>query len=263
MVQIDVLIHGFPGRAVCHGGLGWSTIALLRGQGKTILLDTGAFGVRKPLRRQLLDRGVAPEDVTDVVLTHLHYDHSVNFTLFPGARVWVGSEELAWGLSQPPEFGPLPELYVRELSTHPRLHPLKDGDEVMPGLRAIASPGHTPGHLIYHLTSSEVPAIFTGDAAKNRAELLSRDVIDTDDRPSSVRSVQIIWDLWRAAPGTLLVPGHDLPMKLDAAGQPVYVAEREASIMTWFSESLAHPTFVDLCAGGGKLFTARIASSQP
>lgn len=259
MVQIDVLIHGFPGRAVCHGGLGWSTIALLRGQGRTILLDTGAFGVRKPLRRQLLERGVAPEDVTDVVLTHLHYDHSVNFTLFPKARIWVGREELAWGVAQPAEFGPLPELYVRELSTHPLLNLLDDGDEVMDGLRAVASPGHTPGHLIYYLTSSEVPTIFTGDAAKNRAELLSRDVIDTDDRESSVRSVQSIWSYWHAVPGTVLIPGHDLPMKLDAAGQPVYVAEREASIMTWFSESLAQTTLIDLCcAGPGKLFTSKL-----
>jgi len=30
MYRIDVLVQGFPGKAVCHGGLGWSTIALLR-----------------------------------------------------------------------------------------------------------------------------------------------------------------------------------------------------------------------------------------
>jgi N-acyl homoserine lactone hydrolase len=131
----------------------------------------------------------------------------------------------------------------------------------MAGLRAVASPGHTPGHLIYYLTASEVPVIFTGDAAKNRAELLSGDVIDTEDRESSVRSVQEIWKYWKATPGTLVIPGHDLPMKLDAAGQPVYVAEREASIMTWFAESLAHTTLIDLCCTApGKLFTSKLGN---
>ena len=32
--QLDVLVQGYPGRSVCHGGLGWSTIALLRGRGR-------------------------------------------------------------------------------------------------------------------------------------------------------------------------------------------------------------------------------------
>ena len=32
MYKLDVLVQGYPGKSVCHGGLGWSTIALLRGQ---------------------------------------------------------------------------------------------------------------------------------------------------------------------------------------------------------------------------------------
>ncbi len=118
--QVDVLIQGFPGRAVCHGGLGWSTITLLRGNGRTILIDVGAFGVRKPLARQLDERHVKPAEVTDVVLTHAHYDHSINFTLFPNATVWIGAEELAWAVEEPPGFNPLPELYVRELARSSR-----------------------------------------------------------------------------------------------------------------------------------------------
>ena len=51
--QMDVLIQGYPGRAVCHGGLGWSTVTLLRTEGRVILIDVGAFGMRKPLLKQL------------------------------------------------------------------------------------------------------------------------------------------------------------------------------------------------------------------
>src|SRR5882672_10767373 len=96
MYRLDILIQGFPGKAVCHGGLGWSTIALLRGNDRTILIDVGTFGIRRVLEKQLQAHGVAARDVTDVVLTHAHYDHSVNFILFSEATVWIGREEMAW-----------------------------------------------------------------------------------------------------------------------------------------------------------------------
>src|SRR6478735_9706561 len=100
MYRIDVLVQGFPGKAVCHGGLGWSTIALLRSDRHTILIDVGAFGIRGPLERQLAEAGVSPKDITDVVLTHAHYDHSVNYVLFDRATVWIGAKEMEWAAAQ-------------------------------------------------------------------------------------------------------------------------------------------------------------------
>lgn len=76
--ELDILVQGFPGKMVCHGGLGWSTIALLRGRGRVALVDVGAFAMRRGLIEQLARRGLKPADVTDVLLTHSHYDHSVN-----------------------------------------------------------------------------------------------------------------------------------------------------------------------------------------
>ena len=58
MYRIDVLVQGFPGKAVCHGGLGWSTIALLRSGDRAILVDVGAFGIRKPLANRARRPGV-------------------------------------------------------------------------------------------------------------------------------------------------------------------------------------------------------------
>jgi len=246
MYQVDVLVQGYPGKAVCHGGLGWSTIALLRGASRTILVDVGAFGVRRELLTQLRKRGVEPEAITDVVLTHAHYDHSVNFTLFPAAAVWIGAEELAWAEQQPPGFNPLPELYVRELSTSSRVRRIAADSEFIAGIRAVAAPGHTPGSLLFYLSASETPVLFTGDAAKNRAELLTRDVDATADRAASRQTIESIWRLWSARPGTILIPGHDLSMQLDEAGQPVYIGERRAAIAAWFDESIELTTVVDL-----------------
>ncbi len=251
MYKLDLLIQGFPGRAVCHGGLGWSTVSLLRGHGRVALVDVGAFGVRRELAKQLQVQGVKPEDVTDVILTHAHYDHAVNFTLFPNATVWIGDEELTWAASQRPGFNPLPELYVRELLSLERVRRMVSGDEPLPGLQALAAPGHTPGHLIFKLIANQPPVIFTGDAAKNRAELLSGEVDATANAQHSSETLAMIWAHWRAVPGTVLIPGHDLSMQLDAQGQPDYVGERKAGIEAWFSESIHTMTTINLCCDTG------------
>ena len=73
------------------------------------------------------------------------------------------------------------------------------------------------------------------------------DVLDTGDRSASIGTLERIWETWRRTPGTLLIPGHDLTMQLDDAGQPVYVGERSAGITAWFSQSLGQATTIDLC----------------
>ena len=248
MVRLDVLIQGYPGKSLCHGGLGWSTIALIRGAGRTVLVDVGAFAVRPEFGRQLKAAECPPESVTDVVLTHAHWDHSVNYTLFPNADIWIGRAEMEWATKEPPGFNPLPELYVRDLARHPGLRLLEDGDAFLPGLSAHLVAGHTPGCLAFRMTGGEAPVLFSGDAAKNRAELLSMAVDMTMDTAESRRSLERIWALWRELPGTLLVPGHDLTMRLDEAGRPEYLGERRAAISAWFSEDLLVTTTIDLSA---------------
>lgn len=245
--ELDILVQGYPGKTVCHGGLGWSTIALLRGHGRIVLIDVGSFGVRRVLIDQLVKRGLRPTDVTDVVLTHSHYDHSVNWTLFSSARVAIGASELAWAVEVPPGASPVPELYVRELQRSPQLRLVRDGDALALGLTAHAAPGHTPGHLVYVLSGRDHDIVFTGDAAKNRAELLSRSADLTEDAAASGRSFDRIWELWRQRPGTVLVPGHDVPMVLEE-GRPAFIGKREAVIRAWFGETLDQLTTFELVA---------------
>src|SRR5690606_27325481 len=109
---------------------------------------------------------------------------------------------------------PVPELYVRELQNWPTLARLSDGEEALPRITAHAAPGHTPGHLIFVLAGHEHDVIFTGDAAKNRAELVSRETDMTYDPAVSAASIEKIWEVWRRREGTVVVPGHDLPMSL-------------------------------------------------
>lgn len=235
--EIDVLVQGYPGKSVCHGGLGWSTIALLRGHGRVALVDAGSFAQRQPVLDRLQARGLLPGDVTDLLLTHSHWDHSVNWVMFPNASVAIGGTELDWSLNEPWDMTPVPELYVRELAASAQVRRVRAVETVLPGIVAYDAPGHTPGHLVFCLDGGDRDVIFSGDAAKNRAELLSRTADMTYDPAISRATMEAIWAMWRRRAGSVLVPGHDLPMEL-AEGAPRYLGSRSAAILSWFGEDL-------------------------
>lgn len=243
--SIDIIVQGYPGKSVCHGGLGWSTIALLRGHGKAVLIDVGSFGQRQPIQDRLKMHDLSPGDVTDVLLTHSHWDHSVNWVMFPAARVAIGADELDWSLQQPWGTTPVPELYVRELANSAQTRRIRAGEAILPAISAHDTPGHTPGHLIYMLEGRDVDVIFTGDAAKNRAELLSRSADMTYDSAVSRHSIDSIWALWNRKPGSILVPGHDVPMVL-SQGEPAYIGARTAALYSWFGTHLDETTLFEL-----------------
>jgi N-acyl homoserine lactone hydrolase len=242
--ELEFLVQGYPGKSATHGGLGWGGVTLVRGEGHVALVDVGSFGQRRVVIGELAKHGLDPSQVTDVILTHAHHDHATNWTMFPNARLVIGARELGWAVGVPPGT-PVPELYVRALELSERLSLVEGGDEIFPGLVAHDAPGHTPGHLVFSLSGGPRDVLFSGDAAKNRAELLGREAEMTHDAALSTRSIEHIWELWRRRPGTLLVPGHDVPMTLDD-GRPAYVGDRSASIAAWFGEDLATTTTFDL-----------------
>jgi len=243
--QIEIAVQGYPGKAVCHGGLGWSTIVLMRGHGRVVLIDTGSFGQRQLIIDRLSAHSLQPSDVTDVILTHSHWDHSVNWVMFSKARIYIDSGELDWAVKEPWGVTPVPELYVRELAQSPHLQRIKAGDAVLPHLKAHSAPGHTPGHLIFVLSGERHDMIFTGDAAKNRAEMLSLSADMTYDPAISRATMEMIWQLWQARSETILIPGHDLPMRLENS-VPVYIGERKTGITAWFGETMDQLHIFDL-----------------
>jgi glyoxylase-like metal-dependent hydrolase (beta-lactamase superfamily II) len=243
--RVDLLCQGYPGKATCHGGLGWSSVLLLRGHQRTAVIDTGAFGMRKPLISALEALDVKPDDVTDVLLSHAHHDHMINFTLFKQARMVIGEIEMKWALSAPWGSTPVPEVYVKELATRPGLHLAQEGEEVLPGISVHLAPGHTPGHLVFVVAGEQHDLIVVQDAAKNRAELVSRCTDMTYDASLSAASIDKIMALWQRRPGSILVPGHDLPMVLEN-GSPKLLGKRRAGIAAVFGSSLDETTLFDL-----------------
>jgi len=245
--DIDIVVQGFPGKSVCHGGLGWSSVVLVRAHGRIALIDTGGFSMRTMLLKRFAERGLKPADITDLLLTHSHHDHSVNWTMFPKARIVIGADELKWSLSVPWGETPVPELYMRELKDWNTARTAKEGEEVFPGITAHLAPGHTPGHLIFVLRTAERTVIFTGDAAKNRAELVSGTTDMTYDAAVSKASIEMIWKLWRERPDTVVVPGHDMPM-VQENGKTAYITKREAAIVAWYGDDMETTTLFKLTA---------------
>src|SRR5208337_3634003 len=203
--EIDILVQGFPGRSVYHAGLGWSTIALVRGGGRVLVIDGGSIGMRLLLIAQLAKHGVKPADVTDLLLTHAHHDHMINWTLFRHARIVIGAKELEWALNVPWGETPVPELYARELQKLPTLKTVNDGDEAFPGMTAHLAPGHTRGSLIFVMQGREHDVIFTGDAVKNRAEFVSGKTDMTYDPAVSAATLDMVWNIWKRRPGSIVI----------------------------------------------------------
>jgi hypothetical protein len=67
----------------------------------------------------------------------------------------------------------------------------------------------------------------------------------TYDQAISRQSIDAIWELWRRRSGTVLIPGHDVPMVLDE-GEPRYLVSREGAVAAWFGTGLDQLTVFDI-----------------
>ena len=247
MWTVTPLQLGYPGKTTHHGGLGWSTVALARTPGRAAILDTGGFAARRGIINGLAALGLAPADITDLLLTHLHHDHCINWPLFPNAAIHVETSEMDWALGLPDGHPVVPELAVRPLAAHPRLRRFDAGDVILPGIVSIPTPGHTPHHVAFAL-AGDPPTIFAADCAKNRVELATGETDMTMDAVASAASIARLRAEWTARAGCLLMPGHDVPMMLAADGTILPQGRVEAGIDAWFGATLSERTHFDLSA---------------
>ncbi|MFV0426290.1 MAG: MBL fold metallo-hydrolase [Beutenbergiaceae bacterium] len=212
--QAYPLVHGFPGKSASHGAFGWSSLWLLEHEARRVLIDAGPPAYIPLIHARLTERGLTALDITDVALTHMHWDHVANLTMFANATIWVGEQELAWAGEQGAGTPFIADLHVQELQRRRTgVERICPGQEFLPGLHAIASGGHTPHHLAYFAEDTEDKFLFAGDSVKNAYELSSGVVDSTLDREASSRSIQRLRSLLTDTAG-ILVPGHDVELHL-------------------------------------------------
>lgn len=249
MYDLTILVQGYPGKSVYHGGLGWSTVALLRSGKDNVLLDTGQYMHRDVLTKRLAEQGLQRDDITAIAISHAHWDHCINFPLFPKAQIFIGGRELDWAASQPAGAYPIAEFHVEKLLTMKTVTRIADGDAFLPGLEAMATPGHTPGHMGFVAKGERGEYIYTGDAIKNSAELCSQRVDMTLELARSLDAIRRVRERAAANPENVIVFGHDRCCGFDGA----HVHEREplrCKLTARLSEDFDDLTTFDLTKSG-------------
>ena len=200
---------------------------LIRGGGRNILFDSGFhreewfkyFPMTDYLRPDEAVKlaGLQPEDVTDIVVSHAHWDHMGGIDLFPKATVWIQKEEFryytedAW---QPGgEHGgidPHDVATLVRLNTEGRLR-LVNGDdvEIFPGIRAYTGARHTYASQ-YLRVDGNPPFVLASDNMylyRNLATHSAGATFSDQDHPANIANQERMVKLAGAA--ERVVPGHD------------------------------------------------------
>ncbi|MBO9723952.1 MAG: MBL fold metallo-hydrolase [Novosphingobium sp.] len=149
---------------------------------RLILIDTGAgdlYGKEAGgLSAALRASGYSPEQIDDIFITHLHEDHVGGLVkdgrmVFPNATVHISKRDYDFwtddshqaevgALLKP--FFPAVQGVLRPYIAAGRVVPFSEGEgDLIPGLRPIAAPGHTPGHTTYLLHDGKDAMLFWGD----------------------------------------------------------------------------------------------------
>lgn len=200
---------------------------LIRGGGRNILFDSGfhrprwfkEWTIKNYLRPDEAVRlaGVNPEDVTDVVISHAHWDHMGGIDLFPKANVWIQKDEFryytgdAW---QPGgDHGGIDPDDVQELvrlNTAGRLR-LVNGDdvEIFPGIRAYTGARHTFASQYLRIDGNP-PFVLASDSVylyRNLAEHKASATFSEADHAANIKNQERMIQL--AGSPDRVVPGHD------------------------------------------------------
>lgn len=161
-------------------------ISIWRQGERTVLFDVGAgsqfMSTAGQLPLALEDAGIDPESVTDVVLTHAHPDHlwglldDFDDLLYANATIHIHRDELDYWqaddtLSKTPEAR---QAFVvgaqsRLARAAEQLSVFATGDEILPGIEAVDTRGHTPGHTSFALHHGDDSVLIVGDALNNVA----------------------------------------------------------------------------------------------
>jgi glyoxylase-like metal-dependent hydrolase (beta-lactamase superfamily II) len=185
---------------------------------------------------QLAAAGVSADAITDVVLTHLHFDHTGGTVrqgrdglepMFPSARHWVQEKQWRWAHQptdrdrasfRPDDFDPVPRAGLLELVDGAR--------EILPGVRVLPVHGHTPGQQMVEFRAGDAVVVFCGDLVPLASQVRVPWIMGYDLNPLLTLEEKKSY-LSRAAE-----EGHVLVFEHDADVECAQVAFRDGNFET-------------------------------
>jgi glyoxylase-like metal-dependent hydrolase (beta-lactamase superfamily II) len=198
---------------------------LIRGGGKNILVDSGFYrpalfkgwdiaGYVRPDDAVRLT-GVKPEDITDVILTHAHWDHADGADLFPNATIWIQKEEYRYYTTEAWEPGGKSGGITKDdVAFLTKAHDagrvkLIDGDrEIIPGVRVFTGGRHTYASQYVTVAAKPGPIVLASDNLYLYENLDKHvPIAQTFDEKSNLAAQDKMHTLVRDL--RFIVPGHD------------------------------------------------------
>ena len=165
-----------------------SSVTLIKTERGWIIVDTGQVGDEEEILKALADLGLEKSDIDIIVNTHSHPDHCANNRLFSRAKT---------------------------------IYP-KDGELIAPGVRALATPGHSPDSISVLVDAAIHPPRGDGTAPATRIVVIAGDALPTlgnfqkrvppavhYDRALAVASMNKIIEM-----ADMVIPGHDCPFSV-------------------------------------------------
>ena len=156
-------------------------IWLIRGNGRNILVDSGFYHDHffkdwhvndfiKP-SDTLKPLGIKPEEITDVIISHMHWDHADGMDLFPNARIWIQKDELqyyageAWQTNDAHGgIDPDDVLTLVKLNTQGRVGLVNgDAQEILPGITCYTGGRHTYASQYVGVTTNAGTVVLASD----------------------------------------------------------------------------------------------------
>lgn len=216
---------------------------LVRGHGQLLLVDTGFSQVSALARNRrflqdpldaLKRLGIAVDDVRNVAITHLHYDHAGNVNLFPNAKVWLQEREIAYATgkcmcdAKQNHFFALDDIAVVLKRLYQGEVCLVDGMHAFaPGIELHRIGGHTDGLQIVRVMTEKGWVVLASDAAHYYENLEKRNPFPAIySKPDMMKGYELIRQL--ADGDDNIIPGHDpavctkFPALAEHPGAPIY-----------------------------------------